>query len=82
MATYVSNSQGHIPVQRLAADSRTVLMRQVQARLSGAVSYKAACNPVDLNVPSFSRVVDIDFDDDRPVKKVRATKVTDDDLDW
>jgi len=52
------------------------------ARLSGAISSSAACNPADLTTEPFSRVSHIDFESSSNVRVVQFTRVDDDDLDW
>lgn len=53
-----------------------------QARLSGAVYSAAASNPVDLTVPSFHRVTDVEIDERHAVIGTSGVFVTEDDLDW
>jgi hypothetical protein len=66
-----------------AADARADLRRQSELRRSGATVTGRVSNPVNLRVPSFSRVSNSSFDDHGHLPLVRVTLATEeDDLDW
>ncbi len=81
MAVRVGSAQSAPPLQR-EVDQRVSLRRAAENRRSGEVAFHRACNPVDIGVPSFSRVSYFDFSEDSPARAVEFVPAPVDDTDW
>ncbi len=82
MAMLVRGGQNAHLIIETAMDVRPRLKKVREARLTGgSSSYEAACNPVDIKVSEFGRVIDIDFTE-RRLAEVETVKAPADGYDW
>lgn len=82
MAILVRGGQGAYLTVGTATDVRPQLKEVRKARLTGgSSSYEAACNPVDIKVSEFARVIDIDFSE-RRLAIVETVEAPTDGYNW